>query len=103
MTLRSYLKVPGRLTLGNFSVQRRPLRVGANSLVAKPVLNRSRTPVSRTRIDGHVAGGIFLISDFFSSGRHYHLFVVGVEERDSMSAGYTHLIFRLVVVRLKLG
>ena len=50
MTLRTHLKIAGRLTFGNLGVKRRPLRIRANSLKTEPCpessLGARRTDVS---------------------------------------------------------
>ena len=103
LRFRTNLKITGCLSFGNFGVQRRPFCIRANSLKTESVVNCGWAPIAWTGIDGHVAGGAFLVTDFFGAGCHDNLVVVRVVKRNSVSTGYAHLVFRPIVVRLKLG
>src|ERR1700739_551257 len=93
LRFRTNLKTTGCLSFGNFGVQRRPFCIRANSLKTESVLNCGWAPIAWTGIDGHVAGGAFLVTDFFGASCHDDLVVVRVVKRNSMSAGSAPLVF----------
>ena len=103
LAVGSDFELAGRLSLGDFGIERRPFGARFAALEAEADLLAGPAPVARLRIDRHAASVNFLVADFLGARFEHFEIVVARQAGDIVGAGHPHLVFGLGVVRLHLG
>ena len=103
MGLRPDLEIAGQLSIGNFSIECRPLGARLAALEAEADLQTGTAAVARLGIDRHVAGVDFLVTQLLGARFQHLVIVVAGQARNAIGAGRAHLVLGLGVPWLHLG
>ena len=92
-------QLSGLLALGNFGVERRPLRARLAALEAEADLLAGAAAVTRGRVDRHAARVAFLVAELVGAGLHDLEVIVAGQAFDAVGARGAHAVFGLGVPR----